>query len=55
MIIEVNLTVEQRIELIQKTDKNFDVLDIGIGPVNIHEWINQNYPEIPKTAIAYII
>jgi|LakMenEpi03Aug12_release.lakeMendotaPanAssembly.Ray.scaffolds.fasta_scaffold4885637_1 hypothetical protein len=54
MIIEVNLTIEQRIELIQKTNKNFDILDIGIGPVNIHEWINQNYPEIPKTAIVYI-
>lgn len=55
MIIEVNLTVEQRIELIQKTDKNFNILDMGIGPVNIHEWINQNYPNIPKTAIAYLI
>ena len=54
MIIEVNLTVEQRIELIQKTDKNFNILDMGIGPVNIHEWINQNYPEIPKTATVYI-
>lgn len=55
MIIEVNLTIEQRIELIQKTDRNFNILDIGIGPVNIHEWINQHYPNIPKTAIAYII
>ena len=55
MIIEVNLTVEQRIELIQTTDKNFNILDMGIGPVNIHEWINQNYPNIPKTAIAYLI
>jgi hypothetical protein len=55
MIIEVNLTIEQRIELIQKTDKNFNILDIGIGPVNIHEWIDQNYPNIPKTAIAYLI
>ena len=55
MIIEINLTIEQRIELIQKTDKNFDVLDVGIGPVDVHEWINQNYPNIPKTAIAYII
>ena len=55
MIIEVNLSIEQRIELIQKTDKNFNILDMGIGPVNIHEWINQNYPNIPKTAIAYLI
>lgn len=55
MIIEINLTIEQRIELIQKTDKNFEVLDIGIGPVDIHEWIDQNYPNIPKIAIAYII
>lgn len=55
MIIEVNLTIEQRLGLIQKTDKNFDILDIGIGPVNIHDWINQNYPNIPKIAIAYII
>ena len=54
MIIEVNLTIKQRIEIIQKTDKNFDVLDVGIGPVDIHEWINQNYPEIPKTATVYI-
>ena len=54
MIIEVNLTIKQRIELIQKTDKNFDVLDVGIGPVDIHEWINQNYPEIPKTATVDI-
>jgi len=55
MIIEVNLTIKQRIELIQKTDNNFDVLDVGIGPVDVHEWIDQNYPEIPKIAIAYII
>ena len=54
MIIEVNLTIKQRIELIQKTDKNFDVLDVGIGPVDVHEWINQNYPNIPTIANAYI-
>ena len=54
MIIEVTLTVKQRIGLIQLTDKNFDILDFGIGPVNFHKWIDDNYPEIPKTADVFV-
>ncbi len=55
MIIEVTLTVEQRIELILSIDEKFTILDIGIGPVNIHQWIDDNYPEIPKTADVFLI
>jgi hypothetical protein len=55
MIIEVTLTVEQRIELILSIDEKFTILDIGIGPVNIHQWIDDNYPEVPRTATVYII
>jgi hypothetical protein len=55
MLIDVELTIEQRISIIQKIDKNFDILDFGIGPVNLHNWIDQNYPTVPRKAIAYII
>jgi len=64
MIVEVKLTIEQRIGLIQLTDENFDILDFGIGHVpedideqdkNIHQWIDDNYPEIPRTADVFVI
>jgi hypothetical protein len=55
MIVEVTLTVEQRIRIIQLTDKNFNILDIGIGPVDLHQWIDDNYPEIPRTADVFVI
>jgi hypothetical protein len=54
MIVEVTLTIEQRIGLIQLTDENFNILDMGIGPVNAHQWIDDNYPEIPKTADVFL-
>jgi hypothetical protein len=63
MIVEFTLTVEQRIQLIQLVDENFDILDFGIGPIpedidaqdeNIHKWIDDNYPEIPKTADVFV-
>jgi hypothetical protein len=64
MIVEVRLTIEQRIGLIQLIDENFDILDFGIGHIpedideqdkNIHQWIDDNYPEIPRTADVFII
>ena len=55
MIVEVTLTIEQRIGIIQLTDNKFDILDIGIGPVDIHKWIDDNYPEIPRTADVFVI
>jgi hypothetical protein len=64
MIVEVILTIEQRIQLIQLVDENFDILDFGIGPIpedideqdeNIHKWIDDNYPEIPRTADVFLI
>ena len=33
MIVEVTLTIEQRIGLIRLTDENFDILDLGIGHI----------------------
>ena len=63
MIVEVTLTIEQRIQLIQLVDENFDILDFGIGHIpedideqdkNIHQWIDDNYPEIPKTADVFV-
>jgi hypothetical protein len=64
MIVEVTLTIEQRIGLIRLTDENFDILDFGIGHIpedineqdkNIHQWIDDNYPEIPRTTDVFII
>ena len=64
MIVEVTLTIEQRIGLIRLTDENFDILDFGIGHIpedideqdkNIHQWIDDNYPEIPRTADVFVI
>jgi hypothetical protein len=63
MIVEVTLTIEQRIQLIHLVDENFDILDFGIGPIpedideqdkNTHKWIDDNYPEIPKTADVFV-
>ena len=54
MIVEFTLTVEQRIQLIQLVDENFNILDMGIGPVNFHKWIDDNYPEIPRTADVFV-
>jgi hypothetical protein len=64
MIVEVTLTIKQRIGLIQLVDQYFDILDFGIGPIpedideqdkDIHQWIDDNYPEIPRTTDVFII
>ena len=62
MIVEVRLTIEQRIGLIRLTDENFDILDFGIGPIpedideqdeNIHRRIDSYYPGLPRTTKVY--
>ena len=62
MIVEVTLTIEQRIQLIQLVDENFDILDFGIGPIpedideqdeNIHRRIDSYYPGVPRTTKVY--
>ena len=62
MIVEVRLTIEQRIGLIQLIDENFDILDFGIGPIpedvdeqdeNIHRRIDSFYPGLPRTTKVY--
>lgn len=55
MLIDVELTIDQRILIIKKIDPNFDILDFGIGPIDIQKWIDTNYPSVPKKATAYII
>jgi hypothetical protein len=31
--LTINLTIDQRLDIIKKIDQHFDILDFGIGPV----------------------
>jgi len=60
--IEIDLTLEQRLELAEKSYSMFDVLDFGLGiesimPIeNYHNMIDIYYPGIPrKTTVKVII
>jgi hypothetical protein len=60
--IDIELTIDQRIEIIEKIDQHFDILDFGIGPIpedideqdeNIHRRIDSFYPGLPRTTKVY--
>jgi hypothetical protein len=60
--IEIDLTLEQRLELAEKSYSMFDILDFGLGvesimPIeNYHNMIDIYYPGIPrKTTVKVII
>jgi hypothetical protein len=60
--IEIDLTLEQRLELAEKSYSMFDILDFGLGiesimPIeNYHNMIDAYYPGIPrKTTVKIII
>jgi len=56
--IEIDLTLEQRIELAEKIYSTFDIFDFGIGTESImpiesyHNMIDTYYPGVPRKAIV---
>lgn len=59
--IEIELTLEQRLELAEKSYSMFDILDFGVGvesimPIeNYHNMIDTYYPGIPRKTIVKVI
>lgn len=60
--IEIELTLEQRLELAEKSYFMFDIFDFGVGTESImpiehyHNMIDVYYPGIPrKTTVKIII
>jgi len=61
--LTINLTVEQRIEIIEKVDQHFDILDFGINSnfnrdtedKDLHTQIDVMYPGVPRKVTAYYI
>ena len=60
--LKVNLTIDQRLDIIKKIDQHFDILDFGIGPVPtdvdeqdeiIHRRIDSYYPGVPRATKVY--
>jgi hypothetical protein len=63
IVFDVELTVEQRIEIIEKVDQHFDILDFGINSnfnrdtedKDLHTQIDEMYPGVPRKVTAYYI
>jgi hypothetical protein len=59
--IDINLTVDQRIEIIEKIDQHFDILDFGINSdfnretqdEDLHKQIDVMYPGVPRKVTSY--
>jgi uncharacterized metal-binding protein len=59
--IDVELTIDQRIEIIEKVDQHFDILDFGIDSnfnrdtqdEELHKQIDLMYPGVPRKVTAY--
>lgn len=59
--IDVELTIDQRIEIIEKVDQHFDILDFGINSnfnrdtqdEELHKQIDLMYPGAPRKVTAY--
>lgn len=59
--IDVELTVDQRIGIIEKVDQHFDILDFGINSSfnrdtqdeELHKQIDLMYPGVPRKVTAY--
>ena len=58
--IEIDLTLEQRLELAEKSYPMFDIFDFGFGTESIlpeenyHNMIDTYYPGIPRKTIVKI-
>ena len=58
--IDINLTVDQRIEIIENIDQHFDILDFGINSdfnretqdEDLHKQIDMMYPGVPIKVTA---
>lgn len=63
IVTDIELTVDQRIEIIEKVDQHFDVLDFGIKSdfnretqdEDLHKQIDMMYPGVPRKVTAYYI
>ena len=63
IVIDIDLTVDQRIEIIEKVDQHFDILDFGIKSdfnretqdEDLHKQIDMMYPGVPRKVTAYYI
>jgi len=59
--VEIDLTLEQRLELAEKSYSMFDILDFGVGiesimPIeNYHNMIDAYYPGVPRKTIVKVI
>jgi hypothetical protein len=59
--VEIELTLEQRLELAEKSYSMFDIFDFGFGtesilPIeNYHNMIDTYYPGVPRKTIVKII
>ncbi len=59
--IDVELTIDQRIGIIEKVDQHFDILDFGINSnfnrdtqdEELHKQIDLMYPGVPRKVTAY--
>ena len=59
--IDIELTIDQRIEIIEKVDQHFDILDFGINSnfnretedEDLHTQIDKMYPGVPRKATTY--
>lgn len=59
--IDVELTIDQRIEIIEKVDQHFDILDFGINSnfnrdtqdEELHKQIDLMYPGVPRKVTVY--
>ena len=59
--IDIELTIDQRIEIIEKVDQHFDILDFGINSnfnrdtqdEELHKQIDLMYPGVPRKVTAY--
>jgi flavodoxin len=63
IVTDIELTVDQRIEIIEKVDQHFDILDFGIKSdfnretqdEDLHKQIDIMYPGVPRKVTAYYI
>jgi len=61
--IDIELTIDQRIGMIEKIDQHFDILDFGINSnfnrdtqdEDLHKTIDNLYPGVPRKVTAYYV
>ena len=61
--VDIELTIDQRIGMIEKIDQHFDILDFGINSnfnrdtqdEDLHKIIDKLYPGVPRKVTAYYV